>query len=197
MAGRKAAAPHFDFEAAALARGVFPVCGIDEAGRGPWAGPVVAAAVILDRGNIPVGLDDSKRLSAARRELLFAEIMASAHVGTGAIQPLHAWASLLQKRNGARGPHSIASAGMHQRRRRRHAPEKPVQACISKDSYTRLLSFRLLSPRPASASPSSVSAAGSGTPMTPPPDTSRPPTASISLSPSRRTAPGPPWVTET
>ena len=83
MAGRKAAAPHFDFEAAALARGVFPVCGIDEAGRGPWAGPVVAAAVILDRGNIPVGLDDSKRLSAARRELLFAEIMARAQVGIG------------------------------------------------------------------------------------------------------------------
>ena len=83
MAGRKAVAPHYDFEAAAVARGLSPVCGIDEAGRGPWAGPVVAAAVILDRGNIPVGLDDSKRLSAARRELLFAEIMASAQVGIG------------------------------------------------------------------------------------------------------------------
>jgi ribonuclease HII len=51
------------------------VAGIDEAGRGPWAGPVVAAAVVLDRDNTPPslrdGLDDSKKLSAKRREILF------------------------------------------------------------------------------------------------------------------------------
>lgn len=47
------------------------VAGADEAGRGPWAGPVVAAAVILDTGDIPVGLNDSKKLSEARREALF------------------------------------------------------------------------------------------------------------------------------
>ena len=52
------------------------VCGIDEAGRGPWAGPVVAAAVILDWARLPAalldGLDDSKRLPRRRREALFA-----------------------------------------------------------------------------------------------------------------------------
>lgn len=50
------------------------IAGVDEAGRGPWAGPVVAAAVILG-SVVPDGLDDSKRLSPARRERLFAEIM--------------------------------------------------------------------------------------------------------------------------
>lgn len=47
------------------------VCGIDEAGRGPWAGPVAAAAVILDPKNLPKGIDDSKRLTHAQREGLF------------------------------------------------------------------------------------------------------------------------------
>ena len=46
------------------------IAGVDEAGRGPWAGPVVAAAVIL-RGTVPAGLNDSKKLSAKRREALF------------------------------------------------------------------------------------------------------------------------------
>lgn len=59
------------------------VAGIDEAGRGPWAGPVVAAAVILDPGDIPAGLDDSKKLKAGRRESLLAEIQAKARVGVG------------------------------------------------------------------------------------------------------------------
>jgi ribonuclease HII len=60
-----------------------PCAGIDEAGRGPWAGPVVAAAVILRAGSIPAGLDDSKALSAARREQLFPMILSGAHVGIG------------------------------------------------------------------------------------------------------------------
>ncbi len=51
------------------------VAGADEAGRGPLAGPVVAAAVILDQSHIPVGLNDSKKLTAARREALFDEIL--------------------------------------------------------------------------------------------------------------------------
>lgn len=55
-----------------------PVCGVDEAGRGPWAGPVSAAAVILDPANIPGGIDDSKALTAARREALEVEIKARA-----------------------------------------------------------------------------------------------------------------------
>lgn len=62
-----------------------PVCGIDEAGRGPWAGPVVAAAVILDRKRGIGGLDDSKVLTPARREELYARIRQRAvAIGIGA-----------------------------------------------------------------------------------------------------------------
>lgn len=60
-----------------------PICGIDEAGRGPWAGPVCAAAVILDPAAIPEGIDDSKKLTAARREKLFDQILAQAKCGIG------------------------------------------------------------------------------------------------------------------
>src|ERR1700712_3342879 len=55
--------PDFSFETKAMAEGLWPVAGMDEAGRGPLAGPVVAAAVVLDPANIPDRLDDSKRLS--------------------------------------------------------------------------------------------------------------------------------------
>ncbi len=62
------------------------VCGIDEAGRGPWAGPVVAGAVILDRRQIDPalaqGLDDSKKLSALKREKLFAALNEGVQDGT-------------------------------------------------------------------------------------------------------------------
>jgi|TARA_R100000501_G_scaffold18412_1_gene38621 ribonuclease HII len=64
-------------------RGPHPVCGVDEAGRGPLAGPVVAAAVILDADALPDGVADSKVLTAARREALFDLIMTRAHVGVG------------------------------------------------------------------------------------------------------------------
>ncbi|MCW5731922.1 MAG: ribonuclease HII [Alphaproteobacteria bacterium] len=60
-----------------------PVCGIDEAGRGPLAGPVVAAAVILDPARLPAGIDDSKSLSPGRRETLFATILETAAHGIG------------------------------------------------------------------------------------------------------------------
>lgn len=70
----------YQFEAAALARGLGPVAGVDEVGRGPLAGPVTAAAVVLDLARMPTGLADSKALTAARRERLFVEIMASAVV---------------------------------------------------------------------------------------------------------------------
>lgn len=59
------------------------VAGVDEAGRGPLAGPVVAAAVILDVACIPDGIDDSKKLLKGRREALHGTIVASAHVGVG------------------------------------------------------------------------------------------------------------------
>jgi len=62
----------------ALTYPVGQVCGVDEAGRGPLAGPVVAAAVILDADRPIIGLDDSKKLSARRRQQLAAEIRASA-----------------------------------------------------------------------------------------------------------------------
>lgn len=51
-----------------------PVCGVDEAGRGPWAGPVSAGAVILDPARVPEGLNDSKKLSAKARDALELEI---------------------------------------------------------------------------------------------------------------------------
>lgn len=72
--------PDFSMEMAARKRGLWPVAGTDEAGRGPLAGPVVAAAVVLDPDNIPDGLHDSKQLSAATREMLFARIMETAFV---------------------------------------------------------------------------------------------------------------------
>src|ERR1700710_3266445 len=70
--------PSFRRERALIKRGVWPVAGCDEAGRGPLAGPVVAAAVVLDPKRIPKGIDDSKRLTAERREELFEEICATA-----------------------------------------------------------------------------------------------------------------------
>ena len=69
---------HFQRETHAISNGLWPLAGIDEVGRGPLAGPVVAAAVILDPQAVPDGLDDSKKLSAARREELFAIIAQSA-----------------------------------------------------------------------------------------------------------------------
>ena len=71
------APPSFRRERALIKRGVWPVAGCDEAGRGPLAGPVVAAAVVLDPARIPKGIDDSKRLTAERREALFEEICAT------------------------------------------------------------------------------------------------------------------------
>ncbi|MER8366241.1 ribonuclease HII [Mesorhizobium sp. M0306] len=70
--------PDFSFETKAMAEGLWPVAGTDEAGRGPLAGPVVAAAVVLDPANIPDGLDDSKRLTHLQREALFLKILGSA-----------------------------------------------------------------------------------------------------------------------
>ena len=55
-----------------------PVCGVDEAGRGPWAGPVTAAAVILNIADLPLGLNDSKKLSEKARDRLEVEIKAKA-----------------------------------------------------------------------------------------------------------------------
>jgi ribonuclease HII len=72
--------PTFARERSALKRGIWPVAGCDEAGRGPLAGPVVAAAVVLDPKRIPKGLNDSKKLSPEVREKLYLKICASAEV---------------------------------------------------------------------------------------------------------------------
>jgi len=72
--------PSFRRERRALARGVWPVAGCGEAGRGPLAGPGVAAAVILDPKRIPRGLNDSKKLDAGAREKLYEKICATAEV---------------------------------------------------------------------------------------------------------------------
>lgn len=72
--------PDFRLELKARKAGHWPVAGADEAGRGPLAGPIVAAAVILDPKRIPDGLNDSKQLSAQRREELFEQILATATV---------------------------------------------------------------------------------------------------------------------
>lgn len=61
------------------------IAGLDEVGRGPLAGPVVAAAVVLDLRRIPPGLADSKALSAERREELFVAILATAAVGIASV----------------------------------------------------------------------------------------------------------------
>jgi ribonuclease HII len=75
--------PDFSLETSALESGMRLVAGIDEAGRGPWAGPVVAAAVILDPAEVPDGLDDSKCLTAKRREALLETLERSARIGIG------------------------------------------------------------------------------------------------------------------
>ena len=72
--------PDMSEEQAAQREGYARVCGIDEAGRGPLAGPVVAAAVILPAGYELPGLNDSKKLTAKKREQLYAELMADERV---------------------------------------------------------------------------------------------------------------------
>ena len=71
-------APTYDNERALIAEGRRLVAGVDEVGRGPLAGPVGVGAVILDPDDLPEGLDDSKALSAARREALAEAVYARA-----------------------------------------------------------------------------------------------------------------------
>lgn len=68
----------WEYENRLHAEGFGLICGVDEAGRGPLAGPVCAAAVILPQGFLPDGLDDSKKLSEKKRELLFPLIVKAA-----------------------------------------------------------------------------------------------------------------------
>ena len=76
------------FEEEIQRAGYARIAGVDEVGRGALCGPVMAAAVVLDARQIPDGIDDSKKLSAAQREALFAQIMSTAlAVGVGRVEP--------------------------------------------------------------------------------------------------------------
>ena len=76
--------PHYIYESRVLKTMTGPIAGVDEAGRGPLAGPVVAAAVILDRKKMPKGINDSKQLDVEKREALYPIIMERAiAVGVG------------------------------------------------------------------------------------------------------------------
>lgn len=96
--------PDFKFETKAGALQGRTVCGVDEAGRGPLAGPVVAAAVILAPENIPEGLNDSKVLSHQARERLLNILVENAKIGVGISEPGEIdrinilWASMIAMR---------------------------------------------------------------------------------------------------
>jgi ribonuclease HII len=85
--GEEPVRPTFRRERKALNRGVWPVAGCDEAGRGPLAGPVVAAAVVLDPKRVPRGLNDSKKLDPETRAKLHAKICATAEVSVAVAPP--------------------------------------------------------------------------------------------------------------
>ena len=70
--------PDYEYEARAAENGFAAVCGVDEAGRGPLAGPVCAAAVILPQGLVIEGLNDSKKLSEKKREMLYDKVTQNA-----------------------------------------------------------------------------------------------------------------------
>lgn len=76
-------APDLSYETAAREKGFLRIAGVDEVGRGPLAGPVMAAAVVLDIENVPEGLNDSKKLSEKKRRALVEQIEATAQVGVG------------------------------------------------------------------------------------------------------------------
>ena len=75
--------PSLEIENSYYQKGYKVIAGIDEAGRGPIAGPVVAAAVIINKNDIPFGINDSKKLSAKKREQLYCHIMQNFTVGIG------------------------------------------------------------------------------------------------------------------
>lgn len=78
--------PDFSIECSYLERDHLSViAGVDEAGRGPWSGPVVAAAVILNKSDYPEGLNDSKKLSKLKRELIYKELIEISDFGVGVV----------------------------------------------------------------------------------------------------------------
>ncbi len=105
--------PDYSIEQAARNRGFQIIAGVDEVGRGPLAGPVTAAAVILNPDNIPEGLNDSKKLSAKRRASLWDAIHAAAEVSIA-----HASVAEIDEHNILRASHIAmerAVAGLSRR----------------------------------------------------------------------------------
>ncbi|MDW4498316.1 ribonuclease HII [Sulfitobacter sp. D35] len=96
--------PHYEFERAAQSEGHFRVAGVDEVGRGPLAGPVTAAAVVLDPDCIPEGVNDSKSLGLKARQRLAAEILACAEVSVA-----HASVAEIEELNILRASHLAMS----------------------------------------------------------------------------------------
>jgi len=92
--------PDYSFETNAQTNGYARIAGIDEVGRGPLAGPVTAAAVVLDPMRIPAGLNDSKKLSHKKREILYAQIMEVADVSVA-----HASVEEIEEHNILRASH--------------------------------------------------------------------------------------------
>jgi len=96
--------PDFEFETQAGVLSGRTICGVDEAGRGPLCGPVVAAAVILNPEKLPDGLNDSKALSHAARERLLNVLEGEAEIGIGIAEPGEIdrlnilWASMIAMR---------------------------------------------------------------------------------------------------
>lgn len=78
--------PDFSHEQDLIDRHGGPIAGIDEVGRGPLAGPLIAAAAVIDPATCPDGLHDSKKLTPKRRDTLFAALQGTAHYGLGVIE---------------------------------------------------------------------------------------------------------------
>jgi ribonuclease HII len=127
------------YEGALWAKGVLRVAGVDEAGMSPLAGPVAAAAVVFAPGARIPGVDDSKKLDAAERERLAAEIKATAlawSVGFAEVEEIDAiniyWAGLLAMRRAVQGLAAVPEHVLIDARRLKDLP-MPQQAIVKGD----------------------------------------------------------------
>ena len=140
--------PDFSEEERLILGGARILAGVDEVGRGPLAGPVTAAAVVLNVDRIPVGLNDSKRLTAAVRDRLFNEIHAVAEVSVG-----HATVEEIDRLNILRASHLAmcrAVAGL---------PRAPDMALIDGNMIPRDLTCKAVALVKGDARSVSISAA--------------------------------------
>jgi ribonuclease HII len=140
--------PDFSEEERLILGGARILAGVDEVGRGPLAGPVTAAAVVLNVDRIPVGLNDSKRLTAAVRDRLFYEIHAVAEVSVG-----HATVDEIDRLNILRASHLAmcrAVAGL---------PRAPDMALIDGNMIPRDLTCKAVALVKGDARSVSISAA--------------------------------------